>query len=129
VDGEHTTCAPKTTLIPLKRGTLAMALPTTKTHVKHQGQGLDRTQKLKNIDLDVIATPPWTMEFMATLVEVTMEKTKHIVINHTISGCPMNKDVNECIWMDLHASFQKVKLLTHGVFEDIFCEERGALEN
>jgi hypothetical protein len=30
--------------------------------------------------------------------------------------------------MDLHASFQKVKLLTHGVFEVILCEEWGALE-
>jgi hypothetical protein len=105
-----------------------MPPPTTKTHVKHQGQGLDQTQKLKNIDLDLVATPPWTMEFMATLVEVTMEKTKHIIIRCAIGGCPMNKDVNECIWMDLHASFQKVKLLTHGVFEVIFHEERGALE-
>ncbi len=105
-----------------------MAPPTTKTHFKHQGQGLNQTQKLENIDLDLVATPPWTMEFMATLMEMIMEKTKSIIISHAIGGCPMNKDVNECIQMDLHASFQKVKLLTHGVFEVIFCEEWGALE-
>jgi len=34
VHGEDTTYAPETTLIPPKRGTLAMAPPTTKTHVK-----------------------------------------------------------------------------------------------
>jgi hypothetical protein len=67
----------------------------TKALARNQGWGLDQTQKLKNVNLNLIATPPWTMEFMASLAMAATEKTKCIIICYTINKCPTHKNVNK----------------------------------
>jgi len=54
-----------------------MAPPMAKTPTRNQGQGLNQTRKLKNIDPDLIATLPWTMEFMASLAMASTQKKRN----------------------------------------------------
>jgi hypothetical protein len=73
----------------------AMAPPMAKTPTRNQGRGLNRTRKLKNIDRDLIATLPWTMEFMASLAMAATKKAKCTIIYYTIGRRPTHKDVDK----------------------------------
>jgi hypothetical protein len=67
------------------------------------------------------------MDFMKFLV-VAMEKVQRTLIGCMIAGRLTHKDVNKCMQLHFHASFQKIKLFTRGFFEITFNEEREDLK-
>jgi hypothetical protein len=48
-----------------------------------------------------------------------------MVIERTLGGKPMNKALQNCLKLHLHASYTSVTLLTRGFFEFLFMDEEG----
>ncbi len=63
------------------------------------------------------------MDFMKFLKEVATEKMQRTIIGRMIAKRLVRKDVNKCMQLHLHASFQKIKLFMRGFFKVIFNEE------
>lgn len=68
------------------------------------------------------------MDFMKSLVEVATKKVQPMVISRMIARRLTHKDVNKCMQLHLHTSFQKIKLLTRGFFEVTFNEKHKDFE-
>jgi len=74
--------------------------PTQKKHhamapsIRNQGQGLNQTQKLKNISR-LNCHPSLDHGFTASLAMGAIEKARRTIICYTIGECPTHKDVNK----------------------------------